>query len=47
MQVHHGFDEHEISPDTVDDCVGKAAEVKFAIIAPNLAPAFRLGGDSP
>lgn len=46
VQVHHGFDEKRVGLHTVNDGVGKAVEVELAVLAPDFAPAFRLGHDA-
>lgn len=47
MQVHYGFDVKRIGTQAVNDGVGKTAEVKLAILAPDLAPTSRFGRDAP
>ena len=46
MQVHHGFDVKPVGAHAVNNGVGKAVEVELAIVAPDFAPAFRLGHDA-
>ena len=46
VQVHHGFDIKRVGAHAVNDGVGKALEVELAIVAPDFAPAFRLGHDA-
>ena len=45
VQVHHGLDENILPLQTVNDGVGKAAEVKLAIVSSDFAPALRLAQD--
>src|SRR5437867_7407164 len=46
VQVHHRFDVNGVGTHAVNDGVGKAVEVELAIVAPDFAPAFRLGHDA-
>ena len=46
MQVHHRFDVNGVGAHAVNDGVGKAAEVEFAIVASDFAPPVRLGYDA-
>jgi hypothetical protein len=43
MQVHHRFDIKVLISHAVNDGVGKAMKVEFAVVVLNIAPAFRFG----
>lgn len=45
-QVRHGQDMQGVGAHVVNDGVREAGEVEFAMVAPNFAPAFRIGHDS-
>ena len=47
MQVHHGFDVKGVCLHAINDGVGKAMKIEFAVVLPDFAPAFRPGQNAP